>query len=1170
MALGGTKHPRRPSVHIARTTADSGPRLTSYDKQRNRPNRENFERPLPTPASTHLPPTASPRPPTNRPTMPLRARCSPVDADSRPYQAQRQCRVRDRRMWQAARGERTARSCVAKNHRADSFPLRAFSNSILPNQYNAVNGASAVASHDPYTNAMSINNISRFSFASLAPNKTSPPEEKTDPLDFGDFLTPLNFDDFHTSITSTEPNLSHFPLPGRGGELAQNTFDQTSISQPAASAQTAKKISATSALGRKNSNASNGHPMGKSDSMSNTGVSIFRGRRQSHFPPNSFKGATSKAPRKSVGPGTFIPPEASENTAPQRRPSVGGRKSSAEKKEGGLSIRLLNKGGSSADSKGISSPRTMKAKSLLEPGMQSAKDFLTPSGTPDHVRSSSTNVPSTPNRLGRSGTPGRMGTPGATSTSNRRMSVMPPHAKGLGARTISPTDARRMRRMSTMPHAPPLPQNRISQAPPTPQAEMPPTLPCTTAQSPGLAPRKSITPSSSRTTPDPNRKSYSSGQSLSSSTSYGSTRNSTSIPVRFPLNPSSSRLPTPKPRLDTSNLSGEEEVPPVPAIPKAYESPHSEIEQPFFSARSSSLTTVDTPINGSAPEFSLTDAMKAIDTPRPPSNSSRKSGLLQVETEGRQKPGAAASNKGFLISRLPPLNLLPLSTPTASKIKALKQPKTPTEDQASSPPSYRNYTKTPSTPLTASKATFFSRGNRKSDEQSSAPMRSNTSHNFLGFTDDHGSPGSASPNLPPFAFEEASGNRRNISPFVSSSLPKNSGEFPSYMRPNFGAELNRTNAPTRPHGPRAPSFSVTSKPEKESPIEPEPTAVATPIRRKLSKKRSESRTHEPQVEGIEVSKYDNMPPPKLPASATWGNMTAKSSSPTHQKASFLKSRRKTSSSSVSIQLGPARQGSFGSVQSAHSDGQHIGEASAMGIQSSRSGSLLGSVQNLTAHKSNSHLRSSDSSLDRDDLIAEDEMKKLASKRKDFESAARELDGLRRRARPVEAISPVEALQTVNLNIFERGEIIDFPDIYFTGTNSAKKIVGDLNHKPSNFGYDDERGDYNIVEGDHLAYRYEVVDVLGKGSFGQVVRCVDHKTGMLVAVKIIRNKKRFHQQALVEVKILQKLREWVGPCTVSSKAKLTGTRILTRNTVSSTSIRAFTSGIICVSQLIYWG
>lgn len=166
-------------------------------------------------------------------------------------------------------------------------------------------------------------------------------------------------------------------------------------------------------------------------------------------------------------------------------------------------------------------------------------------------------------------------------------------------------------------------------------------------------------------------------------------------------------------------------------------------------------------------------------------------------------------------------------------------------------------------------------------------------------------------------------------------------------------------------------------------------------------------------------------------------------------------------------------------------------------------------------------------LDRDDLSAEEEMKKLALKRKETEKAAQEVDALRRRATAKDRVSPNSALRMANLNIFERGEIVDYKDIYFCGTRDAKKHVGDLSTEVANFGYDDERGDYNIVTGDHLAYRYEIVDILGKGSFGQVVRCVDHKTGGLVAIKIIRNKKRFHQQALVEVDILQKLREWVS-------------------------------------------
>lgn len=43
----------------------------------------------------------------------------------------------------------------------------------------------------------------------------------------------------------------------------------------------------------------------------------------------------------------------------------------------------------------------------------------------------------------------------------------------------------------------------------------------------------------------------------------------------------------------------------------------------------------------------------------------------------------------------------------------------------------------------------------------------------------------------------------------------------------------------------------------------------------------------------------------------------------------------------------------------------------------------------------------------------------------------------------------------------------------------------------------------------------MLSVLGKGSFGQVLEVLDYKTGTYKALKVIRNKKRFHHQAQVQ-------------------------------------------------------
>uniref|UniRef100_A0A7S1N5B3 Protein kinase domain-containing protein n=1 Tax=Eutreptiella gymnastica TaxID=73025 RepID=A0A7S1N5B3_9EUGL len=74
----------------------------------------------------------------------------------------------------------------------------------------------------------------------------------------------------------------------------------------------------------------------------------------------------------------------------------------------------------------------------------------------------------------------------------------------------------------------------------------------------------------------------------------------------------------------------------------------------------------------------------------------------------------------------------------------------------------------------------------------------------------------------------------------------------------------------------------------------------------------------------------------------------------------------------------------------------------------------------------------------------------------------------------------------------------------------------------NDGYDDDSGNYIVQIGEEIAGRYIVQDVLGKGSFGVVVKAHDHRRDECVAVKIIKNKVQFFQQAKVEIDIVSKL------------------------------------------------
>lgn len=76
----------------------------------------------------------------------------------------------------------------------------------------------------------------------------------------------------------------------------------------------------------------------------------------------------------------------------------------------------------------------------------------------------------------------------------------------------------------------------------------------------------------------------------------------------------------------------------------------------------------------------------------------------------------------------------------------------------------------------------------------------------------------------------------------------------------------------------------------------------------------------------------------------------------------------------------------------------------------------------------------------------------------------------------------------------------------------------------NHGYDGDDGEYLYENGEHINYRYEIIKKLGRGAFGVVLKCLDHQTKELVALKILKNQKKLHKQGKIEIKLLTLLRD----------------------------------------------
>lgn len=106
----------------------------------------------------------------------------------------------------------------------------------------------------------------------------------------------------------------------------------------------------------------------------------------------------------------------------------------------------------------------------------------------------------------------------------------------------------------------------------------------------------------------------------------------------------------------------------------------------------------------------------------------------------------------------------------------------------------------------------------------------------------------------------------------------------------------------------------------------------------------------------------------------------------------------------------------------------------------------------------------------------------------------------------------EAIKTFArfLNKFELKELQKFRHVYF-----VRQSFVDYNEQ-----HFSKEGEYFIIIGDSICYRYEILEIIDSGSFGQVLKCIDHKNKEKVAIKVLANHYNSKKLGLNEFKIVE--------------------------------------------------
>ncbi|CAD6918481.1 unnamed protein product [Tilletia controversa] len=72
--------------------------------------------------------------------------------------------------------------------------------------------------------------------------------------------------------------------------------------------------------------------------------------------------------------------------------------------------------------------------------------------------------------------------------------------------------------------------------------------------------------------------------------------------------------------------------------------------------------------------------------------------------------------------------------------------------------------------------------------------------------------------------------------------------------------------------------------------------------------------------------------------------------------------------------------------------------------------------------------------------------------------------------------------------------------------------------------DDKEGHYIVRPGEYVGPRYRIANLLGQGTFGKVVECLDVRSRKHVAVKVIRAIQKYRDASQIEIRVLKTLKD----------------------------------------------